>query len=130
MTDVLSIVKRFYGEVLKDPATACDSYLADDFVLENYLPERFPFGGRYEGRAGMLQYLQELGGAIEMGPLDMQEWICDGNTVAVRGEEGSLVHATGKRYHMRFVHWLTVNADGRITNMREFNDTAAMGEAF
>ena len=74
--------------------------------------------------------LEKLGAAIEMGPLDMQEWICDGNNVAVRGEEGSLVHATQKRYHMRFVHWLTVNDDGRITNMREFNDTAAMGEAF
>lgn len=130
MTDALAIVKNFYGEVLTDPVSACDTYLADNFVLENYLPEHFPFGGRYEGRAGMLRYLEELGAAIEMGPLDMQEWIVDGNNVAVRGEEGSLVYATQKRYHMRFVHWLTVDAEGRITNMREFNDTAAMGEAF
>jgi ketosteroid isomerase-like protein len=98
--------------------------------LENYLPEHFPFGGRYEGRDGMLQYLQEISAAIDMGPLDMQEWLCEGNSVAVRGEEGSLVLATQKRYHMRFVHWLSVNERGQITNMREFNDTAAMAEAF
>ncbi len=130
MTDTLAIVKEFYGEVLTDPVGATDKYLAPDFVLENYLPAHFPFGGRYEGREGMLRYLEELGTAIEMGPLDMQEWICDGHNVAVRGEEGSLVHATQKRYHMRFVHWLTVNDEGLITHMREFNDTAAMGEAF
>jgi len=60
----------------------------------------------------------------------LQAWLCDGNEVAVRGEEGSLVRATGKRYRMRFVHWLTVNDAGLISHMREFNDTAAMGEAF
>ena len=130
MTDVLSIVKSFYGEVLTDPVQACEKYLAPDFVLENYLPDEIPFGGRYAGRAGMLQYLQELDAAIDMGPLDMQEWLCDGKNVAVRGEEGSLVRATQKRYHMRFVHWLSVNDEGQITHMREYNDTAAMGEAF
>jgi len=31
---------------------------------------------------------------------------------------------------MRFVHWLTFDDAGRITAMREFNDTAALAEAF
>ena len=31
---------------------------------------------------------------------------------------------------MSFVHWLTFDDTGRIALMREFNDTAALAEAF
>ncbi|RLA45898.1 MAG: hypothetical protein DRR06_06240 [Gammaproteobacteria bacterium] len=104
--------------------------LADDFVLENYLPEHLPFGGRYQGVSGFLLYMTEIAEAIEMGPLNMDEWVADARTVAVRGEEQSLVRATGRKYNMRFVHWLTFDNDGRITHMRKFNDTDEMGKAF
>ena len=56
--------------------------------------------------------------------------VADGNAVVARGSEGSLVHSTGRRYHMRFVHWLTFDDAGKIISMREFNDTAEMAKAF
>jgi len=40
------------------------------------------------------------------------------------------VFATQKRYRMRFVHWLSFDDQGLITNMREYNDTAEMDKAF
>ena len=119
MADPLTIVKRFYNEVLADPVAACERYLAPGFVLENYLPEHLPFGGRYEGQAGMLEYLQELAAAIEMGPLDMHEWLCAGNSVVVRGEEGSQDHKKKEAIHWRndslFGVW---DANRRITGIR------------
>jgi ketosteroid isomerase-like protein len=130
MTDYLERAKVFYSEVLVHPQEACDTFLASDFVLENYLPDCIPFGGRYEGSAGMLKYLGELTSAISMGPLDLQEWVSDGTAVVLRGEESSAVHETGRRYQMRFVHWLTFNSEGRIARMVEFNDTARMEPAF
>jgi len=128
--NMIDTAKAFYGDVLSDPAAAAAQYLADDFLLENYLPENIPFGGRYEGGDGLAQYLTELSQAIEMGPLDMQAWTGDGTEVVVRGGEQSLVKSTGKTYSMRFVHWLSFNQDGKLTNMREYNDTAEMAEAF
>jgi len=65
-----------------------------------------------------------------MEPLEMDEWVADDKTVAVRGEDKGLVRSTGRRYRMRFVHWLTFDETGRIAAMREFNDTAALGAAF
>ena len=130
MTELLEQAKAFYGLALSDPQRAANECLAEGFVLENYLPEHLPFGGRYDGPDGFLRYLGELAEAIDMGPLAMDEWVADAHTVAVRGEEASLVRSTGRRYRMRFVHWLTFNDAGRITHMREFNDTAEMGEAF
>lgn len=130
MSTLLQRAKSFYGIALSDPAAACTEYLSEDFVLENYLPPGLPFGGRYEGAAGFLKYLGEIAGALDIGPLEMHEWVADANTVVVRGEEQSLVRTTGRRYHIRFVHWLRFDTAGRITHMREFNDTAEMAKAF
>ena len=130
MSELLKNAKSFYALALSDPQKACADYLADNFVLENYLPDIIPFGGRYEGASGFLQYLQELSAAIDMGPLHMEQWVSGDNEVIVRGTEGSLVRSTGLRYEMRFVHWLSFDPQGRITNMREYNDTAAMQTAF
>jgi ketosteroid isomerase-like protein len=130
MTDLLQTAKAFYGLVLTDPVAAGEQYLSEDFVLENYLPEHFPFGGRYEGREGTVRYLVEISDAIEMGPLIMDEWLCDDTSVVARGREASLVRSTGRKYDMLFVHWLSFDDAGRITHMREFNDTAEMAKAF
>lgn len=130
MSDLLNRAKGFYALALSDPEKACADYLAEDFVLENYLPDNIPFGGRYEGAAGFLRYLQELNAAIEMGPLEMLQWVDAERDVVIRGSESSLVRATGKRYQMRFVHWLSFDDAGRISNMREYNDTAEMASAF
>jgi hypothetical protein len=90
MSDLLTTAKTFYSEVLTTPVESCEKYLSSDFVLENYLPDYFPFGGRYEGAAGFLQYLGEITGALEMGPLKMDEWMTSDNVVVVRGTENSL----------------------------------------
>ena len=122
--------QQFYGSLLTDFDTAVREYVSDAFVLENYLPAEIPFGGRYEGHEGLGRYLGELAAAIEMGPLDLKEWLASGNSVVVRGSESSTVLATGKRYAMDFVHWLEFDEDGRVVSMREYNDTAEMASAF
>ena len=130
MSDLIDEVKAFYAELSSDPVAACGKFLSADFVLENFLPEHIPFGGRYEGVEGFLKYLGEIVAAIEMEPLEMDEWVADSRTVAVRGEDRGLVRSNGRKYRMRFVHWLTFDRTGRIAFMREFNDTAALAEAF
>jgi len=87
------------------------------------------FGGTFEGRAGFANYLDGILKGIQIESFEIDEIFSDGESVAVLGRETSKVHATGKRYTMAWVHVLTVR-DGRITRMREFNDTAAMRAAF
>ena len=73
MGDLIATAKSFYSDGLSDPVRACENFLSQDFVLENYLPQHFPFGGRYEGASGFLQYLGEISSAIDMGPLQMDD---------------------------------------------------------
>ena len=130
MSNLIERAKSFYGVALIDPETACAEYLAENFVLENPLPSHIPFGGTYDGATGFIQYLTEISQAIEMGPLEMDDWVANESEVVARGSEASLVKSTGRRYAMRFVHWLSFDETGRITTMREFNDTAEMAAAF
>lgn len=130
MSDLRQRARDFYRDILSDPVTASETYLAEKFLLENPLPEHIPFGGSYHGRQGMLTYLSEINAAIEMGPLEFEEWVAGDGIVAARGREASIVRSTGRRYNMRFVHWLNFASDGRITAMREYNDTAEMAAAF
>jgi len=127
---LIEIAKSFYNEILTDPEKAIRERLAESFVLENYLPSEIPFGGRYEGAQGLVQYLTEISEALEMGPLEFHEWLGTTDSVVVRGSESSVFRATGKRYSMDFVHWLSFDEHDRVVHMREFNDTAKMAAAF
>jgi ketosteroid isomerase-like protein len=111
------------GEVL--------SLLADDgFTWENPTPDNVPFGGSYQGRDGFTRYVGELFDALEMGQLEIEEMIAQGDKVVVIGHESSRVRSTGRRYAMDYVMVFDFNADGRITHAREYVDTAALSAAF
>ena len=129
--DYASLTEEFYTLLLSDFQTAVDRFLADDFVWENPLPELIPFGGTYTGAAGLLQYLGEINDAIEMSPLHFTDLVVtDGVVAAIGVEETTLVRSTGKTYSMPFVHVVRFNRDGRISHIREYNDTREMIAAF
>ena len=108
---------------------ALERFVDLEAVLENPLPEVIPFGGVFEGRQGFAAYLEAILRGISIERFEVDEIFADGERVTVLGRETSLVHTTGKRYTMSWVHVLTMQ-DGRIVHMREYNDTAAMAGAF
>ena len=130
-TDYASLTQEFYALLLSDFETAVGRFLADDFVWENPLPDLIPFGGSYDGAAGLLQYLGQINDAIEMSPLHFTDLVCTGGVVAAIGtEEKTLVRSTGKSYSMPFVHVVRFNENDRIRHVREYNDTREMVAAF
>ena len=106
-----------------------EDLVAPDAVLENRLPAPIPFGGSFEGREGFARYLERILAGISIESFEIDEILADGDRVVVIGRETSLVRETGKRYTMDWVHVLRVS-EGRVVHMREYNDTAAMHEAF
>lgn len=130
----LNLIERtrsFYELLLSDFAAVQTDYLATNFKWENPLPENIPFGGTYQGAEGLLRYLTEINAAIEMSPLHFTDLIANDSIVAAVGvEEDTLVRSTGKRYTMPFVHVLRFDGDGRVTHVREYNDTREMVDAF
>ena len=129
--DLIEQTKAFYDVLLSDFATAESEYLAADFAWENPLPAGIPFGGTYQGADGLMRYLTEINAAIEMSPLHFTDLVANDSIVAAVGvEQDTLVRSTGKRYTMPFVHVVRFNTDGRISHVREYNDTREMVAAF
>jgi len=105
-----------------------DAFAADGRLV-NLLPAELPFGGVYEGPQGVRRYVREMQDALRIESLQAEEWVTSGDRVIVIGSETSRFLHNGQTYDMDWVHVNTVH-DGKIVEMREYNDTAAMLEAF
>ena len=124
-------VKDFYQLIVADTQVAIERYVAEDIVWDNPLPENIPFGGRYNGIEGLVQYLTQLASEIEMSPLNFTEIIVGEDKAAVVGiEQDTRVISTGKTYTMPFVHVLKFNQEGKINHVYEYNVASEMVEAF
>ena len=124
-------VLAFYDLAMSSPREAFEKFAAEDFQWINPLPENIPFGGTYHGMKGLFKYLTELDAAIEMSPLHFDEIISENGLVSAIGvEKDTLVKSTGKKYTMPFVHVLNFNDDGKLSQVREYNDVTDMLRAF
>lgn len=129
-TTPTATIKAFFALFGKGQiAEMLDRFVDERAVLDNPLPEVIPFGGRYVGHEGFAAYAQAIPAAIEIQRFEIDEIFAEGERVTVLGRERSRVLATDKVYEMSWVHVFTVR-DGRVLEMREYNDTAAMAAAF
>lgn len=125
-------VGRFLTLLLSD-FPSCLEMLADEFVWENQLPPHVPFGGRYVGVPGLQKYLAQLSASWVIGELVFQDFIFDPETrvLAASGvEKNGAAKATGRSCDMAFVWEFRFAPDGKLTYLREYNDTAAIGGVF
>ena len=107
--------------------------VTEDFVWENYLPPQVPFGGRYEGAAGLQKYLEQLGANWEIGELVFHDFIFDPETNILAGtgvEKNGKSLSTGRTCDMAFIWEFRFTRDGKLKYVREYNDTASIGGTF
>ena len=116
------IVKAFlYG--------ADSSVFSDKGRLVNLLPDPIPFGGIYIGPAGADEYVGLIQSNIRLDYLKAHEIVNERDRVIVIGSERGLFLHNDQPYEMDWVHVNTV-IDDKIVEMREYNDTAAMLQAY
>ena len=129
--DNIQRVQDFYRLLLSDFPAAREKYFAENIIWENPLPAIVPFGGTYHGADELLGYFGGLDAAIDMQPLHITDFVANDNVVAAIGvEQDTRVKSTGKHYNMPFVHVIRFNDDGKVTHVREYNDTREMVAAF
>ena len=130
--EAIDTVNKFMGLLLTD-FPECAKMMTDDFVWENFLPSQVPFGGRYEGASGLQKYLAQLAETWVIGELVFHDFIFDPETriLAATGvEKNGKSVATGRACDMPFVWEFRFAPDRKLTYLREYNDTAAIGGTF
>lgn len=107
--------------------------MSEDFVWDNLLPEHVPFGRSYKGANEMKIYVDELAANWVLGEIVFHDYIYDPETkiLAVPGvEKNATSKSTGRSCDMDFIWEFRFTNDGKISYVREYNDTFAIAGTF
>lgn len=125
----LELVQRMYQAFGQGDVAAMRAVIAEDFRWDSRYSAGVPLGGVWRGLDGLREFLRTLGETVDVLAFQIQEYIAQGNRVVALGFDESRVKSTGRTYHNDWVHVWTIR-DGKIGEIRTYNDTAAAGAAF
>jgi len=103
--------------------------LTDDVEWWVAGPPEIPYAGTFRGHDEAAQFFAAFDGAIDYESWEAQEFIAEGETVVVIGEERWRAKASGRVVDNPWVLVLTVRG-GKIAGFRAYEDTAASRDAF
>jgi len=109
----------------RDPDALLGS-LAEDFEI--YQSELLPWGGRYKGRDGMMEFVKGITTHID-SVVDVEEMFEAGDHVIVLGRSTGKIKATGEDYSVRLVDVCELK-DGKIKSIEIYLDMPAFLEKF
>lgn len=99
--------------------------LDDEF--EVYHSELLPWGGRYRGRDGMMEYIKGISTYVESGVV-VEELFSAGDDVIMIGRSRGTVKSSGQPYEVRLVDVCRVR-EGKLRSLDIYTDTPAFLQA-
>lgn len=121
-----AVVKDLYAAFTRGDLDHIGTLLAPDTVWTVHGPEHLiPYAGVYKGPAGVRQFFASVGATIDVREIGQDEFVEQGDTVAVTGWERSVARETGGEFVAHWVHVWQVER-GLITRFEEFTDSAAI----
>ena len=125
----VGIVKRLYDAYKRHNISSVLDMFTYDAILHGPAPAGvLPWCGVHKGRRGAAEFFKALGESLEPRQFELWDFIAQGNKVVVLGYQKGQAKPTGRPYEIEFVHLWSVR-DGKFTEFRVFNDTAALVEA-
>jgi ketosteroid isomerase-like protein len=118
MPTSLQVVKDVYDRFARGDIAGFLELCAADIEWVVNGPPSLEKCKAYKGRDGVQQFLDILG-AWEFSSFGPREFIVDGQTVVVLGDETGTDKSLGKRFANRWAHVFDVK-DNQITRFREF----------
>jgi hypothetical protein len=124
------IVREMYAAYLRaDLETVLQTCSEDTEWLAFGPADQLPYAGIHRGREQVARYFAILDDKEESKHLVPKEFIAAGDKVIVFGDYKARVNANGRRFETDFVHVFTLR-DGKITNFRDYYDTAVAAAAY
>ena len=122
-------VKQLYDAFRRRDISSLLDMFTDCAVIHGPAPAGvLPWGGVHNGRKGAAEFFIAVGESLEVQQFELRDIIAQGNKVVVLGYQKGKAKPTGRPYEIEFVHLWSLR-NGRFTEFRVFNDTAAIVEA-
>ena len=103
--------------------------IAEDVVWRLEGAAVVPYSGERRGHAGVVDFLQKLGGNVEFEHFEPQEFIAGGDRVVVTGTERGRVRSNGRTFTNDWAMVFTLRG-GKVAAFRCYEDTGAVAAAF
>jgi uncharacterized protein len=123
------VVRQAYEAFGSGDIPAMLGMLTDDVEFTLQGPPVIPWAGTHRGREGVAEFFSLLGENLEIERFEPREFVAQGDTVVVLGDERSLVKSTGRAFEQEWAHVYTLR-DGKIAKGLFIEDTAAQVVAF
>jgi ketosteroid isomerase-like protein len=127
--ETVAVVKTAFEAFQRGDIPAVLERMADDVHWETLAAAGVPFSGVRRGKTGVAEFFRQLSESEEVQLFEPQEFIAQGERVAVLGRYRARVKATGRTAETPWVMLFTVRG-GRIANFYEVYDTAAAERAY
>ena len=127
--DNVQIVQDVYRNFGEKNIPGILAHFDKEVVLERPGAPDIPFCGTFNGHEGMIKFLTLVSQTIKIDSFVPKQFLGNGDTVVVIGEDTALVLSTGKSYS---THWIQVFVlkDQKIVQGRAYIDTLHIAKAF
>ena len=127
--DNIQIVKDVYKNFGEKNIPGILSYFDEEVVWERPGAPDIPFCGTFNGHEGMIKFLTLVLQNVKLDSFIPKQFLSNGDTVVVMGEDTAKAIPTGKSYS---THWIQVFVlkDQKIVLGRAYIDTLQIAKAF
>lgn len=115
--------EAFYASVHAGDFDQLFSVLSDDCTIEYQGPPSIPFAGIFKGKDKCRIFFGHVAEDVDIKEFRQDDFIVDGDMVAVTGHLTLQMHSTGLVYDSDYVHIHNVR-NGQIERFRDYQDTA------
>lgn len=122
----IRIAQEGYAAFVRgDIAAVLGFYTPDAIFISNGPAGVTPWVGTYKGHDEMMQFFARLAESFEYESYTPEEYIAQGNKIAVVVRSVGTYKPTGKRIESNTVHIWTMQ-DGKITRFEIFDDNSTL----
>ncbi|QLC25213.1 SnoaL-like domain-containing protein [Parasphingopyxis algicola] len=121
--DARAVADRFYGAIHGGDFDALFDVLSEECTIEYYGPAVIPFAGFFRGKEKCRIFFGHVANDVVIKDFRQEEFIADGDKVAVVGHLTLELNANGRVYDSDYVHVIDV-AGGKVIRFRDFQDSA------
>ncbi|HLK31134.1 MAG TPA: nuclear transport factor 2 family protein [Puia sp.] len=126
----LDTVKAIYDAFVKGDIPFILEHVSEKFIWQDPCdPAIVPYGGKHSGKAGFLNFFQQLGGNTDTTLFEADEFISEKNKVVAIGRHEFTPKKTGKHAHTDWAMIWTFK-NGELVAGRAYYNNAETEKAF
>lgn len=126
-----AIVQKAYEAFKRGEINGILELLSDDVSWEPIIGAgpHVPHAGKRQGKAAVRQFFETLGNTFVFERFEPREFVAQGDVVVALGHYQGRPKTTGRAIETDWAMVFRIK-DGRITEFREFTDSAALNAAY